>query len=295
MLKRNLVKTGFLGHGLLLFTPNLNQVKSEPVRQAQQTYTVQQSDTTIVQLATDTSFAFAAAAEDKKEEVTLPEISLHKQAKAYLHGFLKREEEALQLVKLRSNARFRLVDSVFRSYGLPGELKYLAVVESYMKSDALSRVGAKGMWQLMPQTARELGLKVSKKYDERTYVLKSTVAAARYLRSLYAEFGDWLLVMAAYNGGPGTVYKAIKRSGSRNFWALQRFLPEESRGHVKRYIGTHYYFEGAGGLTTMTKSETAAYYKSVADLVKSRNAEKRDNDSIPAIIAVNYLLVADRK
>ena len=115
----------------------------------------------------------------------------------------------------------------------------------------------------MPVTAKELGLRVSGKTDERLHTYRSTVAAAKYLRRLYAEFGDWLLVLAAYNGGPGTVYKAIKKAGSKNYWVLQRFLPAESRGHVKRFIGVHYFFEGAGSVTTQTKAETKAWQERI--------------------------------
>ncbi|RYD93145.1 MAG: lytic transglycosylase domain-containing protein, partial [Sphingobacteriales bacterium] len=118
-----------------------------------------------------------------------------------------------------------------------------------------SWVGAAGPWQLMPQTARELGLRVSKKVDERRDYKKSTQAAARYLNALYTEFNDWLLVVAAYNGGPGNVNQAIRKSGSRNFWDLQYFLPAESRNHVKKFIATHYIMEGDGGVTTMTRNE----------------------------------------
>ena len=106
----------------------------------------------------------------------------------------------------------------------------------------------------MPATARALGLKVSKRSDERVDYQKSTHAAARHLKDLYNEFGDWLLVIAAYNGGSGNVYSAIRKSGSRNFWNLQYYLPAESRTHVKKFIGTHYIFEGQGGVTTLTKA-----------------------------------------
>jgi membrane-bound lytic murein transglycosylase D len=85
---------------------------------------------------------------------------------------------------------------------------------------------------------------------------KSTHVAAKLMKELYDEFGDWLLVVAAYNGGSGRVRQAIRKAGSRDFWNLQYYLPEETRNHVKKFIGTHYIFEGSGGLTTMTASET---------------------------------------
>jgi membrane-bound lytic murein transglycosylase MltF len=142
-------------------------------------------------------------------------------------------------------------------------LRYLAVVESELRTSATSRVGAKGPWQLMPETAQILGLKVDQDCDERTDYYKSTPAAARYLKDLYAQFGDWLLVLAAYNGGPAPIHHAIRRSGSRNFWVLQRYLPTETRRHVKRFIATHYYFEGHGSVTTLTKAERINYLKTV--------------------------------
>src|SRR5207342_2866609 len=105
-------------------------------------------------------------------------------------------------------------------------------------------------------------------YDERTDYYKSTMAAARYLKDLYALFDDWLLVLAAYNGGPGPVYTAIRESGSKDFWILQDYLPSESREHVKKFIATHYYFEGRGSETTLTKAENRKYKKSLNAFLK---------------------------
>ncbi|HZI68800.1 MAG TPA: lytic transglycosylase domain-containing protein, partial [Hanamia sp.] len=115
--------------------------------------------------------------------------------------------------------------------------------ESDLKSTALSDKGARGPWQFMPGTARGFGLVVNANEDDRTDYFKSTNAAAKYLLSLYKNLKDWLLVIAAYNGGEGRVYSAIKKSGSHNFWKLQYYLPEESRNHVKKFIATHYIME----------------------------------------------------
>jgi membrane-bound lytic murein transglycosylase D len=150
---------------------------------------------------------------------------------------------------------FRMIEKILVGYNLPPELKYLAVIESDLKSDALSWAGARGPWQLMPETGRELGLKVTTHYDERTNLSKSTHAAAKYLRDLYGELGDWLLVIAAYNGGQARVESAIRRTGSRDFWRLQYSLPAESRNHVKKFIATHYIMEGQGGETTTGAGE----------------------------------------
>jgi membrane-bound lytic murein transglycosylase D len=156
---------------------------------------------------------------------------------------------------------FKIIDNIFSKKGVPLELKYLAIVESKLKTKAVSRVGAVGAWQFMPATARYLKLKVNKTQDDRKNIYKSTEAAAEYLVTLYKMFDDWLLVLAAYNSGPGTVMNAIKKTGTRNFWKLQYSLPKETRDHVKKYISTHIYYEGSGGITTMTKYERENYEK----------------------------------
>ncbi len=145
---------------------------------------------------------------------------------------------------------FSLIDNILAQYGLPKELKYLAMIESNLNSQATSWVGARGPWQFMSYTAKDYGLQVNAFIDDRTDYYKSTHAAARYLLSLYKDMKDWLLVIAAYNGGPGRVYSAIRKSGSRNFWALQYYLPTESRNHVKKFIATHYIMEAGDNIET---------------------------------------------
>ena len=181
---------------------------------------------------------------------------LNPKAINFVQNYVNNQSGRLNRMKSWGRPYFDLISTILEQHGLPSELKYLSVIESDLKSSAVSWAGAVGPWQLMPGTARGLGLKVSKFKDERTDYFKSTHAAARYLTDLYGLFNDWLLVIAAYNGGPGHVYSAIRRSGSRNFWDLQNYLPEESRNHVKKFIATHYIMEGTGGLTTMTKAET---------------------------------------
>jgi membrane-bound lytic murein transglycosylase D len=190
-----------------------------------------------------------------------PKIKLNKSASGFVKKYLKENNQGLIKIKDRSGASFKTIDGVFNQYSIPVELKYLAVVESKLNTKATSHVGAKGTWQLMPSTAKLLGLKVKGRVDERTHQYKSTVAAAKYLKSLHEDLGDWLLVIAAYNSGPGYVYKAIKKSGSRDFWRLQYFLPKETRNHVKRFISVHYYFEGEGSETTLTKAEWNKFQK----------------------------------
>jgi membrane-bound lytic murein transglycosylase D len=175
----------------------------------------------------------------------------------FVHAYIRNNDDCLLTVKHRSEGPFAIIDSVLDHYGLPLELKYLAVIESELKPTALSRVGAKGPWQLMPSTAHVLGLKVNRRSDERMNYYKSTRAAARYLKDLHREFKDWLLVLAAYNGGPKPVYRAIRKSHSRNFWVLQKYLPAESRQHVKKFIATAYYFERADNANMANTAVTA--------------------------------------
>ncbi len=166
-------------------------------------------------------------------------------AENYMQDYLQAHGKYLKQLKLNSMSYFNYIDGILSQYGLPKELKYLAVIESDLKSNALSIAGARGPWQFMSYTATDYGLQVNKYVDDRTDYYKSTNAAAKYLLSLYKGLKDWLLVIAAYNGGPGRVYSAIKKSGSRNFWQLQYYLPEESRNHVKKFIATHYIMETA--------------------------------------------------
>jgi len=171
-------------------------------------------------------------------------------AESYMQDYLNLHSNNLIKMKGWGQPYFNLIDNVLSQYGLPRELKYLAVIESNLSTKATSWVGAGGPWQFMPYTARDYGLVVNNVLDERRDYYKSTHAAARYLLTLYGQMKDWLLVIAAYNGGPGRVYSAIKKSGSRNFWSLQYYLPAESRNHVKKFIATHYIMEGTGGVTT---------------------------------------------
>jgi membrane-bound lytic murein transglycosylase D len=173
-------------------------------------------------------------------------------ATVFIQDYMKAHGSYLTKMKGWGQPYFNLIESILNQYGLPRELKYIAVIESNLSTAATSHVGAGGPWQFMPYTARDYGLVVNGYYDERRDYFKSTHAASRYLLSLYKQFHDWLLVMAAYNGGPGRVYSAIKKSGSRNFWNLQYHLPAESRTYVKRFIATHYIMEGSGGVTTVS-------------------------------------------
>lgn len=158
----------------------------------------------------------------------------------YVNTYASRYSQHLQAMLEKGEPYFLMIEKVFREHGIPAEMKYLAVIESSFNTNARSRVGAVGVWQFMSGTARLFGLSVGKRLDERKDFYKSTLAAAQYLNQLYEQFGDWLLVVAAYNCGAGGVQRAMKASGREDFWGMQYFLPSESRNHVYKFIATGY-------------------------------------------------------
>ncbi len=253
----------------------------------------------VVYLSQVTKYGFKDLFKNYSYNSSIPYSSqVNPHAETYMEDYLKSHEDFLLHLKKTSMPQFNFIDGILRQYGLPKELKYLAVIESDLKSTALSPKGALGPWQFMPYTARDYGLIVNGQQDDRTDYFKSTNAAAKYLLYLYKNLKDWLLVIAAYNGGPGRVYSAIKKSGSRNFWKLQYYLPEESRNHVKKFIATHYIMETGGGDKNL--ADTNFNYASLSDKDSSSLTaqltvdEKKDVDStkvsgryIAAIIAKN--------
>ena len=137
---------------------------------------------------------------------------------------------------------FPIFEEILDRYGLPKELKYMAVIESAFNPVAVSRAGAKGMWQFMYNTAKMYGLTINSFVDERLDPVKSADAAARYMMDAYKIFGDWNLAISSYNCGSGNVSKAIRRSGSREFWSVYNYLPRETRGYVPAFVGAMYAF-----------------------------------------------------
>jgi membrane-bound lytic murein transglycosylase D len=137
---------------------------------------------------------------------------------------------------------FPMIENIFDSYGLPAEFKYLAIIESALNPNAFNRhSGATGMWQFMYSTGRVYGLTINSVIDERRDPIKSTHAAARFIRDLYNIYHDWVLVIAAYDCGPGNVNKAIKRSGNKkDYWDIYYRLPRETRGYIPQYVAATY-------------------------------------------------------
>jgi peptidoglycan lytic transglycosylase D len=181
----------------------------------------------------ETKQAVATDLESNNYDITIP---LNARVLSFVELFTGRLRNYLQ-EGLSRGARFLpMIQDVFRAEGLPLDLAYVPLVESAFKPDALSRAKAKGMWQFMRGTALENGLKHDWYIDERAEPEKATRAAAKYLKTLYAMFGDWQLALASYNGGPGRIQSAIKRSGGvKDFWRLsasRRYLPRETRDYV---------------------------------------------------------------
>ena len=170
-------------------------------------------------------------------------IEMHPKAISFVQSYIEKEGAGLRKMKTWAKPYFNLYDEILTANGIPVELKYLSVIESHLSSQVISWAGAAGPWQIMPAEAIRLGLKLLPN-DERMDYQKSTQAASTILRELYQQFGDWLLVVAAYNGGAGRLNKAIEKKKTKDFWALQYELPLETRNHVKKFIATHAIFEG---------------------------------------------------
>lgn len=225
------------------------------------------------------------------EEASVDGISvqhLNPRAISFVEDYIKKQGKKMEEIKKWGKPYFDMIDGILLVHGLPKELKYLAVIESHLQVYAVSWAGAVGPWQFMPATARRMGLRVTNYVDERTDYYKSTHAAARYLKELYGLYEDWLLVIAAYNGGPGNVNAAIRRSGSRDFWTLQNYLPEESKNHVKKFIATHYIMEGEGGITTLTKAEAGEYIQLAAANKRDGLSEEEKTNSLTYPITGKY-------
>ena len=161
--------------------------------------------------------------------------------KGYIQLYTVRRRELVSRLMALSQFYFPMFEQQLDKYNLPLELKYLAICESALNPMAKSHAGAMGLWQFMYPTGKMYGLKVSSYVDERCDPYKSTEAACQYLKYLYTLFGDWQMVLAAYNGGPGTVNKAIRRSGGKKtYWEIRPFLPKETQGYVPAFIAVNY-------------------------------------------------------
>lgn len=161
-----------------------------------------------------------------------------------IKSFLKNRKRSFERLMAVSEYYFPLFEEALARKNVPLEIKYLAVVESALNPKAVSRMGATGLWQFMYHTGKQYGLKIDSYVDERSDPLKASEAAANYMTNMFKIFGDWDLVLASYNSGPGNVSKAIRRSGGQqNYWNIRKNLPKETQGYVPAFLATMYIYE----------------------------------------------------
>lgn len=211
----------------------------------------------------------------------------------------------------RTPVYFPIIEYYLKKNNLPESLKYLPIVESSLRPEALSSVGAAGLWQFMEGTARELGLKINSNVDERRDPIRSTEAAMAYLGTLHNKYNDWNLVLAAYNCGPGNVNKAIKKAGGeRDFWKIRKFLPSQTQKYIPAMIAAGYisnYYQDHGiqpnysqyGVSSVRSIQLyeGVSFKEISDMTGVSNKTLRKlnpsykNAFIPQNKTGNYLIL----
>ena len=168
-------------------------------------------------------------------------LPYNESVKKFINFYFNRRRGMVTIMMGLTNYYFPLFEEALARYDLPAELKYLPIIESALNPRIVSRAGASGLWQFMHGTAKMYGLEINSYIDERNDPIKSTDAAARYLKDLYAIYGDWHVVIAAYNCGPGNINKAVRRSGGKQgYWEIYSRLPRETRGYIPIFIAANY-------------------------------------------------------
>ncbi|PWK76477.1 membrane-bound lytic murein transglycosylase D [Mucilaginibacter oryzae] len=168
------------------------------------------------------------------------QLDYNEYVQAYIDLYMRNREEMGQVVGL-TKYYFPIYEKAFREAGIPEEIKFLSIVESKLDPNAVSRVGATGLWQFMGNTAKIYGLNMDNYIDDRRDPIQSSYAAAAYLKDAYQEFGDWLLAIASYNCGKSNVERAVEKAGGvTDFWSIRQYLPAETRGYVPAFIAMNY-------------------------------------------------------
>ena len=227
-----------------------------------------------------------------------------------IKSFLKNRRHSFERLMGISQFYFPVFEEALAAKNIPLEIKYLAVVESALNPKAVSRVGATGLWQFMYQTGKQYDLNITSYVDERSDPLKASKAASQYMENMYKIFGDWDLVLASYNSGPGNVSKAIRRSGGKqNYWEIRKHLLKETQGYLPAFLATMYIFEYhkehgikpdraiANHFATDTiKIKNALTFKQISDLLDVPVSELKflnpsyKRDEIPNVTNENHFL-----
>jgi len=193
-----------------------------------------------------------------------------------IKSYLKNRPKSYERLMAISEYYFPMFEEYLAKYNVPLELKYLAIVESALNPRAKSPVGATGLWQFMYPTGKQFNLEVNSYVDERCDPLKATEAACQYLLSLYNIFGDWDLVLASYNAGPGNVTKAIRRSGDyKSYWNIRRNLPKETQAYNPAFLATMYIYEHAKEHGLQGKKAPLTYFETDTVMVKRQMSFKQ--------------------
>ncbi len=171
-------------------------------------------------------------------------IEYHPSLENVIKYYLKNRKGSYERLMAVAQFYFPMFEAALAKYNVPLEIKYLAIVESALNPKAVSHMGASGIWQFMYHTGKQYHLNINSYVDERNDPIKSTEAACKYMVNMYQIFGDWDLVLASYNSGPGNVLKAIRRSnGQKNYWNIRHHLPKETQGYLPAFLATFYIFE----------------------------------------------------
>jgi len=168
------------------------------------------------------------------------EVQLNKGTRKLIKSYLQRGRNSTAHILGRASIYFPIIEHYLAERQMPDDIKYLAVIESALKPTAKSKAGAVGLWQFMPSTAKEYGLRIDDYIDERLDLYRSTEAAIQFLSDLHQRYQDWALAIAAYNCGPGKVDKVIKKAGSKHFWTIKKHLPKQTQRYVEKFIAATY-------------------------------------------------------
>lgn len=208
-----------------------------------------------------------------------------------IKSFLKNRKKSFERLMAISEYYFPLFEEALAKQNVPLEIKYLAVVESALNPKAVSKMGATGLWQFMYQTGKQYGLKIDSYVDERSDPLKASEAATQYMTNMYKIFGDWDLVLASYNSGPGNVSKAIRRSGGQqNYWNIRKNLPKETQSYVPAFLATMYIYEYHKEHGIIPNRATVKHFATDTIMIKKQMSFQQISDLLDVPVAQLQLL-----